>query len=102
MTTMKEARAMCPKDPAVKERIPGKTRTVVVGWGELTANGIHKLGPNKPPRTRMTLMSVTEVREAYELVKPRTLPTPFKVWARRHFKGRRDLSPKLSKIVHGR
>lgn len=101
MTTMREARAMCPKDPAVKEPLPGTKRKVTVGWGELTANGVHKLGPNKPPHTRMVLMPVIEVREGYTLVKPRTLPVPFRAWARKHFKGRRDLSPKLSKIVHG-
>jgi hypothetical protein len=73
MTTMRQARKMCPADPD-KAIYTDDVRTLEDG---------------------------SKVVVGKKIVKPRTLVEPFRVWARRRFASYSGLSPKLERIVRG-
>lgn len=86
MITMKKARRMCPSTPTVREPLEGRRNVLLDSHGRIFFD--QGIG---------AALSV----QAYRVITPKTLTEPFRDWARKEFKGRRDLSPKLASIVQG-
>lgn len=77
---------MCPSTPTVREPLEGRRNVLTDTHGRIFFD--------------MSIGAAQSV-QAYRVITPKTLLEPFRDWARKEFKGRRDLSPKLERIVQG-
>ena len=68
--------------------------------GMLTMKRARQMAPADPERAKYEVVPAKEGGERRRIVQARTLVTSFRQWARGQFAGRRDLSPKLERIVH--
>ncbi len=82
MITMKQARRMAPATPTERE--------LEDGFRYLLHKG------------KVVMRNALPVRlQVYSILNTKRLDIPFRTWARKEFARRRDLSPKLYRIVHG-